>query len=160
MSISTQETKATLPNETVNKLAQLVQINRDSASGFQEAAEAINDKSLASDFRVWAVDRTRQADELNALVEVNDGQASDDRSWSAAAHQAWLKFRSVVSGGDAYAVLAEAERGEDAIKEKYEDVLKEVAGSAATDLLQRQYASVKAVHDRVRDLRDARKSKK
>ncbi|MCO6042358.1 PA2169 family four-helix-bundle protein [Aeoliella sp. ICT_H6.2] len=160
MGITTQETKTSLPKETVNKLSQLVQINRDSASGFQEAADAIDDKALASDFRVWAVDRTRQADELQALVEFNNGEAPEDRSWSAAAHQAWLNFRSALSGGNTYTVLAEAERGEDAIKERYEEILKDVAGSAATDLLQQQYASVKAVHDRVRDLRDARKSKK
>lgn len=160
MGISTQETKTTLPKETVDKLSQLVQINRDSATGFQEAADAIDDKTLASEFRVWAVDRTRQADELNVLVEVNNGEAPADRSWSAAAHQAWLNFRSALSGGDAYVVLAEAERGEDTIKEKYEDVLKDTAGSAVNDILQQQYATVKAVHDRVRDLRDARKNKK
>jgi len=62
-----------------------------------------------------------------------------------------------LSGGDAYAVLAEAERGEDQIKHAYEDVLQETAGSAMNDVLQSQYAIVKAGHDKIRDLRDAHK---
>jgi uncharacterized protein (TIGR02284 family) len=37
----------------------------------------------------------------------------------------------------------------------YEDVLTETAGSAVHDVLQHQYAKVKAAHDVVRDLRDA-----
>ncbi|WP_442482482.1 PA2169 family four-helix-bundle protein [Aeoliella sp. SH292] len=160
MSILSQETTLHLPEEVVTKVSQLAQVNRDSASGFQEAADAIEDKTLASEFRVWAVDRTRQADELDAIVEMNEGDPTDDRSWSAALHQTWLKFRAAISDGDAYTVLAEAERGEDVIKEKYEDVLKDVAGSAVTEVIQHQYSHVKGVHDRVRDLRDARKSRK
>ena len=65
----------------------------------------------------------------------------------------------VVTNGDAYVVLIEAERGEDHIKEAYEDVLKATAGSAMNDVLQAQYARVKAGHDKVRDLRDAYKGK-
>lgn len=68
-------------------------------------------------------------------------------------------MRSKLNSGDAYVILIEAERGEDHIKDAYEDVLKETAGSAMNDLLQSQYAKVKAGHDKVRDLRDAYKEK-
>jgi uncharacterized protein (TIGR02284 family) len=112
---------------------------------------------LAADFRVWAVDRTRQADELTRLVELNKKQAPDERSWMAALHQTWLDLRAAISAGDTQAVLSEAERGEDLIKERYEEALKETAGSAVNDVLQQQYASVKKVHDRIRDLRNARR---
>lgn len=160
MSIHTGETKLSLKKETVDKLRSLVQINLDSASGFREAADAIDDGPLAQDFRVWAADRTRQADELAEFVTLNDAEPPQDKSWTASLHQVWLDLRAAMSGGEAYAVLAEAERGEDAIKVKYEEVLKDTAGSAVNDVLQSQYLAVKGVHDRVRDLRDARKRKK
>lgn len=154
MSIHHVETTSTLSEKTQSRIQQLVQINRDSASGFREAAEAVAEKSLASDFRVWAADRTRQANELATYLQ-DETEIPEEESWLASLHQTWLKLRAAMSSGDAYAVLAEAERGEDQIKEKYEEVLKDTAGSAVNDILQRQYASVKAVHDRVRDMRDA-----
>ena len=43
-----------------------------------------------------------------------------------------------------------------AIKARYENVLKETAGSPYNAVLQRQYASVKEAHDTIRDMRDAR----
>lgn len=151
------ENAADLDRETIDHLQQLVQINIDSAEGFRHAADALHDKVLAADFRVWAVDRTRQADELARYVALNEAEAPDERSWMAALHQTWLEFRAAISAGDTQAVLAEAERGEDLIKERYEETLKETAGSGVNDVLQHQYASVKKVHDRVRDLRDARR---
>lgn len=160
MGINTQETKLNLPDDTVSKLAQLAQINLDSARGFQAAAEAVSDNGLVSEFRVWAVDRTRQAEELSKLLEFNHAEVPEDTSWSAAAHQTWLKFRAALSNCDAWAVLVETERGEDAILAKYKEVLKETASSPVNDLLQRQYADVKAAHHRVRDLRNARKRRK
>ena len=64
-------------------------------------------------------------------------------------------MRGSIKDDNAHAVLSEAERGEDAIKARYEDVLKENPGNPVSDVLHRQYASVKAMHDRVRDMRDA-----
>ena len=81
-------------------------------------------------------------------------------SWSAAVHQTWLKFRAALSNSDAWAVLVETERGEGAVLAKYKEVLKETASSPVNDLLQRQYADVKAAHNRVRELRNARKKRK
>ncbi len=156
MGILHSEDAASLSRDTVDRLRQLVQINIDSAEGFRHAADALQDKVLAADFRVWAVDRTCQGDELTRYVEMNEQSAPEERSWMAALHQTWLDFRAAITAGDTQAVLAEAERGEDLIKERYEEALTETAGSAVNDVLQRQYASVKQVHDRVRDLRDAR----
>lgn len=157
MGILHSEKTASLKQETIERLQELVQINIDSAEGFRHAADALQDKILAADFRVWAVDRTRQADELAHLVHMNKESAPDERSWMAVLHQTWLDLKAAVSAGDTQGVLVEAERGEDLIKERYGEVLKEIAGSAVNDVLQRQYASVKQVHDRVRELRDARR---
>ncbi|HEY1065265.1 MAG TPA: PA2169 family four-helix-bundle protein, partial [Pirellulales bacterium] len=93
--------------------------------------------------------------ELQQIVNFNGEEPTDDGSFKATVHRAWLDVRAALNGGDAGVILSEAERGEDAIKELYEEVLKETSGSAVNDVLTRQYAKVEAGHDKVRDLRDA-----
>ena len=60
----------------------------------------------------------------------------------------------MINENDSYLMLVEAERGEDAIKQASETVLRANAGSAMNDVLTRQYATIKSGHDRIRDLRD------
>ncbi|MFI4877047.1 MAG: PA2169 family four-helix-bundle protein [Blastopirellula sp. JB062] len=153
------ETKLSLSDTTINKLQKLIRANIDSYDGFRESADQIDDEKVAALFRQMAADRSTLAAELQDYVTWNDEEAAEDGSYAAAIHRTWIDIRGMISGGDAYAILAEAERGEDKIKSAYEDVLKETAGSAMNDILQKQYAQVKAGHDRVRDLRDAYKAK-
>ena len=151
----TLETQVTLADETLDTLQDLVQINIDSRDGFREAAGQITDAALATYFRELADQRAQQAEELQTYVQLNNERPVRDGSFLAAVHRSWLSIRDSLTGTDVHAVLAEAERGEDAIKGAYEEGLKETAGSAINDVLQSQYAQVKAAHDRVRDLRDA-----
>lgn len=152
------ETKLDLRDQTVKKLQNIIRYNIDSYDGFKAAAEAVDDGDLKRLFVALAQERSEMAGTLQEYVEYNGHEAEDDGSTAATIHRMWLKVRGMFSGGDNYALLAEAERGEDHIKEAYEDVLKETAGSAMNDVLQHQYALVKTRHDQVRDLRDAYKS--
>lgn len=153
------ETKLTLNDTTVAKLQTLIRANIDSYDGLRESAEQIDDALVAELFRELAAERSTLAAELQDYVTWNSEQAVEKGSYAAAVHRTWIDIRSMLSGGDAYAILCEAERGEDHIKHAYEDALKETAGSAMNDVLQAQYAQVKQGHDRVRDLRDAFKAK-
>lgn len=148
------ETKTTLNDSTISGLQKLIRYNIDSYDGFREAAEEVEDSALASLFRELGGERAQMATELQKHVEKNDQDAENDGSMMAAVHRAWINVRAALNGGDPYPILCEAEKGEDHIKAAYEGVLKETAGSAVNDLLTRQYAKVKAGHDRVRDLRD------
>ncbi len=152
------ETKSTLNEKTVTKLQRLIRANIDAYDGFKESAELIDDPTVASIFRELAAERSEMASELQTYVEWNGEEAEDDGSVAASVHRTWIDIRGMLNGGDPYVILIEAERGEDYIKDAYEDVLVETAGSAMNDVLQSQYATVKAGHDRVRDLRDAYKS--
>lgn len=153
----TLETKFDLNDQTIEKLQKLIRYNIDSHDGFKECAEEIENPNLSNLFRDLAQERSAMATELQNYVEWNNEDAKDDGSVKAAVHRAWINVRSKLSGGDAYAVLAEAERGEDCIKEGYEEVLKEIPGNALNDVIQQQYARVKSAHDRIRDLRDSYK---
>lgn len=151
------ETIRDLNDETLEKVNDLVRVNIDSSRGFETAADAIENASIASLFREISEERASFGRELAKFVELNDEEANDSGSISAAVHRWWISARGALSGGDDYAVLAEAERGEDKIKEQYETVLKEIPGSALNSVLQDQYARVKRSHDRIRDLRDSAK---
>jgi uncharacterized protein (TIGR02284 family) len=152
------ETKIDLNEKTVEGIQTLIRYNIDSYDGFREAAEEISDENLATTFRTLAAERSELATELQNYVQINSEAPVDEGSAMAAVHRAWINVRSKLNGGSAYPVLCEAEKGEDYIKAAYEDTLKETAGSAMNDVLTKQYAQVKAGHDRIRDLRDAHKN--
>ena len=152
------ETTTTLEDSTVETLQELIQLNIDSRDGFREAAEDVDRFDLASEFRKFAEERDKQAEELKVYVELNNETPRKEGSYAAALHRTWINVKNSLAGDDVLAILQECERGEDVIKEAYEDALKSTAGSAINDVLSTQMAQVKAVHDHVRDLRDARKA--
>jgi uncharacterized protein (TIGR02284 family) len=154
----TVETKLDLLPETMQALHGLIQINIDSRDGFRYAAECLQDVALSNTFERFASERQRQADELAGYLEWNGEESPRTGSFAAAVHRSWISIRELLSSDNVYAVLAEAERGEDYIKQAYEDALRKTAGSALNDVLLHQFAAVKQVHDRVRVLRDARQS--
>lgn len=150
------ETVLNLDKSTIKGLQDLITINLDSQHGFEAAAEQIENKDIANYFRRCGERRGTFAHELQRAIKTTGENPTDHGSISGTVHRWWLNIRGTVQGGDEHAVLSEAERGEDAIKARYENVLKETAGSPYNAVLQRQYASVKEAHDTIRDMRDAR----
>lgn len=148
------ETKQKLSANAVSQLQELIQINIDARDGFRQAAQAIDDLTLRSAFEQLASDREAQSDELARFVTWNGEIPRRAGSLSAAMHRTWMSIREMMSSDDRYAMLCEAERGEDSIKAAYEDALRSTAGSVIHDVLVSQYAAVKSAHDRIRDLRD------
>lgn len=150
----TVETKTRLNQDTKKTLTELLTLNVDSRDGFRAAAEKMDDVTVGSLCQTLAMQRQAQADELARILECNREEVDRSGSFAAAAHRVWMDIRESVTSDNTHALLAEAERGEDHIKAAYEDALKESAGSAVTDVLNQQYAQVKAAHDRIRMLRD------
>ncbi len=150
------ETTTTLDPKTIDNIQDLIRVNIDSAKGFDTAAENIDNPEIAGYFRECSRTRRRFADDLSRFVSINDEEPEHDGSAAGRLHRWWLELRGVVQGGDEHAILAEAERGEDAIKRVYERVIVDIAGNPLSDVLHAQFRSVKQTHDRVRDMRDAR----
>jgi uncharacterized protein (TIGR02284 family) len=149
------QTKLELKETTIKKMQELIRANIDAYDGFHESADEISNDRVASLFRYIADERSTLASELQEYVEWNGEEAAKEGTLTAGVHRAWINIRSTLNGGDPYVILAEAERGEDHIKQAYEDVLKETAGSPINHVLLQQYSIVKSGHDKVRDLRDA-----
>lgn len=146
-----------LPESVIAELRDLVRINVDSSKGLQTAADRIKDTELAATFRTIAQERAINADKLGHYLEMNDEEANGSGTIAGKLHRWWLNIRDALSSKEKYAILAEAERGEDEIKDRYEVALRNTAGSPIHDVLMTQMTSVKEGHDQIRDLRDAAK---
>lgn len=151
------ETKYDLKQETIETLQDLIRMNIDSAKGFREASDLLDDSLLAGKLTSIANEREQQASVLQEYVTVNHDEPRREGSYAAALHRTWMNARAQFTSDNSYAVMAEAERGEDQIKAAYEDALKKNPGTAMNDVIMKQYEQVKSDHDIVRDLRDALK---
>lgn len=148
-------TKDKLSKETIDGLQELIEVNLDSSKGLEAAAEKIENPRIASVFRTLAPERRQFASELQEYVRLNNIEPKTSGTVKGTLHRWWLNIHGTVRNGDEHAVLSDAEAGEDAIKHRYESVLKSTAGSPLQRVLTEQYKRVKAGHDTIRDLRDS-----
>jgi len=148
---------ATLAPSTAERLQDLVKVNIDSAKGFREACDSVDDVSFQTLFLDLANERDRFADELGRHLRAEHEIPPDRGTLAGVLHRWWIDARSKFTDGDLHAVLAEAVRGEEAIKERYEKALEETVGSPVHDILAGQFDAIRAGHDRMRELRDATK---
>ncbi|MCB9919612.1 MAG: PA2169 family four-helix-bundle protein [Planctomycetes bacterium] len=160
---------AELTPEGVAALHKFLRINYDSARGFETAAADVSDPTLAAAFRAVAAIRKDHMDELAGFLTdaSSDSEMDADPAGSvlAALHRWWIDLRAWLTDGDPYGVLAEVERGEDAIKAVYESLVPDLRDTEAGAVMQRQFDVIREVideqfdevrktHDRMRALRD------
>jgi uncharacterized protein (TIGR02284 family) len=127
--------------------------------GFKQAAEAVSDPKLKSLFLDYSQQRSRFAAALQSEARRHgDSEPETSSSATGAMHRGWINLKSAMTGGDEHAVLAECERGEDSAVEQYKKALEDGLTPAAQELVSRQFAEIKAAHDRIKSLRDAAKS--
>lgn len=154
------ETTTNLQPDTIEALQELIEINIDSVKGLRTAADRVENASVAQYFRTLAAERDGFAKELQSFVELNNIEPKSTGSAKGALHRWWTSIHGMIRDGDEHVVLSDAEVGEDAIKHKYEGLLRSTAGSPLNRILTEQYKRVKAGHDHVRDLRDTAKAAK
>ncbi|MGH8958221.1 MAG: PA2169 family four-helix-bundle protein [Acidimicrobiia bacterium] len=137
----------------------LIETLEDGKNGFAAAAEKLveSDRSeLASKFREYSSQRGQFAAELRSLAADYGDDIKESGSVGAAVHRGWMAVKDAATGSDAGAVLEVAEQGEDHAVAEYTRALdNEEISIDLRDVIQRQYASVKAAHDEVRTLRDS-----
>lgn len=141
-------------DNSISVLNNLIETCKDGENGFRQAAEAVKNMKLRSLFEEYSQERLKFAHELQADVSKLGRTPEKSGSVSAAAHRGWMNIKSVVTGADDHAILAECERGEDSAKEAYQNALKEMLPTDIKSVVERQYERVKKAHDHIRDLRD------
>jgi uncharacterized protein (TIGR02284 family) len=146
-----------MSNEHISTLNNLIETCKDGEQGFRTAAESLRDSQIKAKFQEYSRQRGDMARELQAEVRKLGGDPEKSGSMSASLHRGWIDIKSAVTGKDDYAILAEAERGEDVAKDQYEKALKAGLTGSALTIVQSQAIKVRQAHDDVRNLRDREK---
>ena len=138
----------------IRVLNSLIATTIDSIDGYEESAKAVDSGRFAELFRARATERRQVADQVRAVVTRLGGNPEDDGTFLAGAHRAFLHLKAAVATRDDKAVIAEVERGEDHIKTKFEEALKDDKLSPETrTAVESAFQSVKAGHDQMSDLK-------
>jgi uncharacterized protein (TIGR02284 family) len=141
----------------ISTLNTLIETCRDGEAGFRNAAENLEDQSVKSLFNEFARERAACADELRGEVQRLGGQPEESGSVSGALHRGWMDVKGSLTGRDDATIIAEAERGEDVAVATFRDALRQDLPSSVQPVVQRTYAHVKDVHDRVHALEEQHK---
>jgi uncharacterized protein (TIGR02284 family) len=136
----------------ISTLNDLIETCRDGENGFRTAAEGVKDPHVKSLFQRYARQRAEMVRELQEEVRKLGGNPEQGGSVSASLHRGWMNIKSLVTGNDDIAIIAEAERGEDVAKAAYAKALKEDLPAGVRTLIQSQAEIVKLAHDEVRAL--------
>lgn len=140
-------------NHDIKVLNELIVTTLDSADGYGAAAKDAKNETFRQLFSRWAENRRQVVTDLQDQVRNLGGEPPDDGSILASAHRVFLKVRDSMSQGDK-SVVEEVERGEDFIKNKYEDALDDDdVSELARPAIGRAYDSVVEGHAQARTLK-------
>ncbi len=149
----------TATNEhAVRALNGLIETTLDSAEGYQAAAKDTTNPRFKALFTERGQERRQIVAALQTQVRSLGGKPEDDGTVLGAAHRVFLNLKNMVDSSDE-AIVSEVESGEDHIKAKYEETLKDsTLPPAVRDAASQAYSKIKADHDRMRDLKRALKA--
>lgn len=145
----------------VQVLNDLIEINNDRADGFDRASSDLKPENidLKAIFEKFASDSRENSIQLAGLVGKNGDNPDDGNTILGTLHRAWIDVKASFGGNDRHSILAECERGEDAIKKAYRDALQNNdLGSEAREVLLKQQEGINTGHDTIKALRDAQKA--
>ncbi len=145
--------------EVISTLNSLIETLKDGQEGFRQASEAVKDSQLKSLFNELSMQRSKFAGELQGqVVQLGEPKPEDSSSTAGALHRAWINLKSAITSQDDHAILAECERGEDSAVAEYKKAAEAELPADVRSIVSGQSTDVKAAHDKVKALRDARKS--
>ncbi len=154
--MSITDTFKTTPKST---LKNLVQTLKDGQEGFKKSSESVKNAQLKDLFMRFSLQRSRMVGELETELHAlgEEDPQNEGSSVTGMVHRGWIDLKAALTSNDEHAVLAEAERGEDAAKSAYKDALETELPAPIRDIVTRQAGEIQAAHDEVKRLRDATK---
>lgn len=142
---------------TASHLNSLIETCKDGQKGFHEAAEKVHCNELRAELEGYSRQRAEFASVLQNEVTRLGVEPEKGGSFAGAIHRGWINLKTALTSNDDQAVINECERGEDSAVSAYQDAMKADLAPQVQAMLSRQYQSVKATHDKIRDLRDSGK---
>ena len=147
-------------SNVIEVLNDLIQINNDRADGFDKAAKDVDEQNidLRANFEKFATQSRKNVTELTGLVAAKGERADNGNTILGTLHRAWIDIKASFGGSDRHSILAECERGEDAIKKSYKDALQQnELGEDVRKVLLSQQEEIETSHNTIKALRDASK---
>ena len=141
-------------DENTATLNTLIATLVDSVEGYEKSASEVDNPRYAEMFAARAKERQQAVMDLQTAVTAAGGNPEDDGSLMGTVHRAFQSMREVVSTKDDAAIVAEIERGEDYLKDKFEVALKsDTLDPGAREAVSAAWLSVKAGHDEMSQLK-------
>jgi uncharacterized protein (TIGR02284 family) len=140
--------------DEISTLNSLISTTIDSITGYEDAASNSEGGRFQQMFRDRANERQRVVDDLRSEVRRLGGEPEEGGSFMGKTHQRWLDLKAAVTGRNDQAIINEVERGEDYLKEKFEEALDgdKLTGDSRS-AVERCYQSVRAGHDQISQLK-------
>jgi uncharacterized protein (TIGR02284 family) len=144
--------------KSIEVLNTLIEINNDRMEGYLTAANETNEVDLKLLFSQCMQNSQKCKTELMHEVRVMGGTPIEGQTKTTGKlYRAWMDIKAALRGRDRKVILSSCEFGEDVAIETYNKALKsnlENISSQLQNLLNEQYALIKADHDKIKRMRD------
>ena len=130
-------------------LHHLIEICKDGERGFRTAAEHVNAPVLKTLFADLSAQRRQFAEELEPHLH-RLGGSPDGGTGAGTFHRGWMLLRGIVPGRHDHTIVTEAERGEHAALNAYEEALNGMLPPTVTDLVEAQRSAIEVANERIR----------
>jgi len=125
--------------DQVKGLNKLITTLYDGENGYKNAAEDIENTTLATKFRDLSQQRYNFGHEIKPFITKLGGEVDKGGSVGAALHRTWIDIKSTVATQDEEAIINECVRGDESGIDTYKEVLKNNTFSAdARQVITRQ----------------------
>jgi uncharacterized protein (TIGR02284 family) len=138
----------------VKVLNSLIETTLDSANGYRDAADTTENPKFKSMFSERAERRRQLSHQLQEEVRSFGGEPKDDQSMLGKAHNKFTELKGKITGSNDKRVIDEVERGEDVIRNKFEQATREEdLPDQVRRMVSSAFASIKADHDDISRLK-------
>ncbi len=142
--------------KTIDELNNLLEINNDRIEGYKHASDETNEMDLKVLFSEFSAASHNFKLELTVEIEKLEGIPVTGTRTTGKLYRAWMDIKAALTNKDRKAILNSCEFGEDVAVKNYEDALKnENLPWNISQMINKQYAVIKADHDKIKSLRDA-----
>jgi uncharacterized protein (TIGR02284 family) len=145
-------------SEVLASLNDLIETCKDSQEGFHTAAEKLKDPEIHTLFLKCYLQRAEFSGELQAEVTRIGGDPATSGSTLGAMHRGWIGLKTALAADTDYAILDEAEKGEEAALINYIEALRKELPADLKSIAFRQHHEIQQTHKAIRELLDKHRS--
>ena len=141
-------------SSAISTLNTLIATTIDSINGYENSAKDVDNERFREIFRQRAGERQEVVEQLRAEVRRLGGDPEVSGSFMGKTHQRFEDLKAAITGHDEKSIVNAVERGEDYLRDKWQDALQsgDLKGESH-DLVERCYQSIKTGHEQMSQLK-------